>query len=133
VIERSEIMRAVKSTDTKPEMIVRRLIHRLGYRYQLHRPDLSGKPDLTFVSRRKVVFVHGCFWHGHGCKRGARMPTTNAEYWRQKIDRNRNRDSATQVSLAQEGWRVLIIWECEINNMALEDRLRTFLEQNSTA
>lgn len=128
MIERSDVMRAVKSTDTKPEMIVRRLVHGLGYRYRLHRRDLPGKPDLTFSRRRKVVFVHGCFWHGHGCKRGARMPATNVEYWRQKIDRNRSRDATALVSLAQAGWRVLIIWECEIRSIELEGRLRTFLE-----
>ena len=128
MIERSEIMRAVKGRNTKPEMVVRRLVHKLGYRFRLYRRDLPGKPDLTFVGRRKVVFVHGCFWHGHNCRRGARMPATNTAYWLQKIDKNRNRDVAAQCTLAKAGWRVLVIWECEIKNSALDARLRSFLE-----
>lgn len=106
-------MRAVKSKNTTPELVVRRMLHSLGYRYRLHRNDLPGKPDLVFGSRKKLIFVHGCFWHGHDCKRGNRQPKTNAEYWRRKIGRNRERDSETQSALAAAGWNVLIIWECE--------------------
>lgn len=92
-------MRAVKGRDTGPELAVRRMLHARGYRYRLHRKDLPGKPDMTFPSRRKVVFVHGCFWHGHSCPRGARMPKTNADYWRAKIGRNRERDEAQRAAL----------------------------------
>jgi DNA mismatch endonuclease (patch repair protein) len=92
--DRSRVMRAVKGKDTKPEMIVRRMAHALGYRYRLHRTDLPGSPDLVFAGRQKVIFVHGCFWHGHDCARGSRQPKTNAEYWRAKIARNVTRDAA---------------------------------------
>ncbi|MDH3999106.1 MAG: very short patch repair endonuclease [Desulfuromonadales bacterium] len=121
-------MRQVKSKDTKPEMIVRKLAHSMGYRYRLHRKDLPGKPDLTFPSRKKIIFVHGCFWHGHTCKRGARMPATNVEYWTQKIARNKERDAKHLQELADLGWRVLTLWECELKDIAaLERRLRGFL------
>ncbi len=112
--ERSRIMRAVKSRDTAPEMIVRRLVHSMGYRYRLHRKDLPGKPDLTFQSRRKVIFVHGCFWHGHECKRGARVPKTNREYWETKIAHNRERDIQHYEELNLVGWDVFVIWECQL-------------------
>ena len=114
--ERSRIMRAVKGRDTTPELIVRRLTHRMGYRYRLHRADLPGKPDLVFPSRRAVIFVHGCFWHGHGCKRGARMPKSNVAYWRRKIGRNSERDAENLSKLQADGWRVFVIWECETGN-----------------
>lgn len=121
-------MAAVRSTDTKPEMLVRRLVHRLGYRFRLHRKDLPGKPDLVFPGRRAVVFVHGCYWHGHDCKRGARMPKTNVDYWTGKIGRNRERDEASVSALEATGWRVLIIWECEMKDSdVLAGRLQGFL------
>jgi DNA mismatch endonuclease (patch repair protein) len=126
--ERSLIMRAVKSRDTKPEMIVRRLVHGLGYRYRLHRPDLPGKPDLTFPSRRKIVFVHGCFWHGHDCARGARVPKNNRDYWIAKIARNKARETKDSDRLRDMGWSVLTVWECETKSAGLETRLRAFLE-----
>lgn len=126
---RSRTMRAVKSRDTKPEMIVRRLVHALGYRYRLHRSDLPGKPDLVFGPRRKVIFVHGCFWHGHRCKRGARVPKTNTAYWVAKIDRNRARDAESAAALERQGWAVLAVWECEIRDReALTIRLHEFLK-----
>lgn len=128
MIDRSEIMRAVKSRDTNPEMIVRRLVHRLGYRYRLHRQDLPGKPDLTFPGRRKVVFMHGCFWHGHDCARGARVPKNNRDYWTAKIARNQARDANECERLRAMGWSVLTVWECEIKDLGLESRLRAFLE-----
>jgi DNA mismatch endonuclease (patch repair protein) len=127
MIDRSEIMRAVRSRDTKPEMIVRRLVYGLGYRYRLHRPDLPGKPDLTFLGRRKVVFVHGCFWHGHDCARGARVPKNNQEYWIAKIARNKAREARDYDRLREMGWSVLTIWECETKHLSLEVRLRAFL------
>jgi len=125
---RRRTMQAVKSRDTKPELIVRRLAHAMGYRYRLHRQDLPGKPDLVFSARRAVIFVHGCFWHGHDCRRGARIPKTNRAYWTAKISRNRERDQAHQVLLTAQGWRVLVIWECQIRDAdALRQSLRAFL------
>tara|TARA_R110000868_G_scaffold369706_1_gene633143 strand:- start:98 stop:442 length:345 start_codon:yes stop_codon:yes gene_type:complete len=94
-------------------MVVRKLLHAAGYRFRLHRKDLPGSPDLVFPGRRKVVFVHGCFWHGHDCKRGARQPKANAEYWIAKIARNQARDRQTIAALKAEGWNSAIIWECQ--------------------
>ncbi|MFQ5534106.1 MAG: very short patch repair endonuclease [Sphingomonadales bacterium] len=126
--ERSRIMRAVKGRNTNPEMKVRCLVHGLGYRYRLYRADLPGTPDLAFPGKRKVVFVHGCFWHGHGCKRGNRLPKANAKYWRNKISRNVQRDAETLQQLTKLGWASLIIWECELQEMALvKDRVVEFL------
>jgi DNA mismatch endonuclease (patch repair protein) len=125
---RSRIMRAVKSRDTGPEMIVRRLAHRMGYRFRLHCRDLPGKPDLTFPSRRAVILVHGCFWHGHDCKRGARVPKANRAYWRAKIGRNVKRDSEQLSRLKTDGWRVLILWECALKDQTrLARRIKGFL------
>jgi DNA mismatch endonuclease, patch repair protein len=129
MMDRSSVMRAVGSVNTKPEMIVRRLAHALGYRYGLHRKDLAGRPDLVFSARRKVIFVHGCFWHGHNCKRGARIPRTSRAYWTKKIARNRERDVKVAQELRVNGWRVLTIWECELKNTAsLGRRLVRFLD-----
>ncbi|EAP89745.1 MAG: very short patch repair endonuclease [Oceanicaulis sp.] len=126
--DRARVMRAVKGKDTKPEMIVRRLAHALGYRFRLHRKDLPGKPDLVFPGRRKVIFVHGCFWHGHECARGSRQPKQNAEYWRNKIARNVERDADNLQALERLGWQTQVIWECEMKDRdALADRLRAFL------
>lgn len=126
--QRSRIMRAVKSRDTKPEMAVRRLLHSMGYRYRLHRSGLPGKPDMVFGGRRKVIFVHGCFWHGHDCRRGARTPASNTAYWTTKIARNVARDRETAARLADAGWATLIVWECELREQAaLAERLKTFL------
>lgn len=126
--QRSRIMRAVKSKDSNPEMAVRRMAHRMGYRYRLHRKDLPGKPDLAFESRRKVIFVNGCFWHGHNCKRGDRTPKNNRDYWQKKIARNKERDLEHLTALKDKGWRVLIIWECEVNmGNGLDERLQDFL------
>lgn len=114
--KRSAVMRAVKSRDTKPEIVVRAEVRALGFarRYRLDGRSLPGKPDLVFPALRKAIFVHGCFWHGHSCRRGARAPKDNAEYWRAKIARNRTRDARTLAALADAGWRTLVIWECEI-------------------
>ncbi|VXC76870.1 XorII very short patch repair endonuclease [Oceanicaulis sp. 350] len=126
--DRSRVMRAVKGKDTKPELIVRRLTHALGYRYRLHRKDLPGSPDLVFAGRQKVIFVHGCFWHGHDCARGSRQPKTNAEYWRAKIARNISRDAANLQALDAQGWQALVLWECDLKDRdALAVRLRDFL------
>lgn len=126
---RSEVMRAVKSTDTQPELEVRRLAHLMGYRFRLHRRDLPGSPDLVFPSRRKIIFVHGCFWHGHTCKRGARAPKTNAAYWRQKISRNKARDVSVQRALAALQWECLGVWECQTKDAGkLRGMLAEFLK-----
>jgi DNA mismatch endonuclease, patch repair protein len=111
---RRRTMQAVKSKDTCIEMHVRRLLHAQGYRYRLHRADLPGCPDLVFRSRRKVIFIHGCFWHGHQCARGKRVPKTNTDYWTAKISRNSARDAATRDRLKGLGWKASIVWECEL-------------------
>lgn len=126
---RSRTMRAVKGENTTPEMRIRRVIHSMGYRYRLHRKDLPGKPDLVFPRRRKIIFIHGCFWHGHDCRRGARMPKANRDYWERKISRNRARDADHRTALQQAGWRVLIIWECQLKEMDwLRNEIARFLE-----
>lgn len=126
--ERSRVMARVKGKDTKPELKVRRLAHGLGYRFRLHRKDLPGTPDLVFPGRSKVIFVHGCFWHGHDCARGSRKPKTRAEYWAAKIARNRERDARSQNELSQMGWETLTLWECELKDIdALAARLKAFL------
>lgn len=111
---RRRIMQAVKSKDTAFEMRVRRLLHAKGYRYRLHKKALPGCPDLVFSSRRKVIFLHGCFWHGHPCTRGKRVPKSNTDYWTAKISRNKTRDAAAQAELQALGWESLIVWECEL-------------------
>lgn len=130
--KRSAIMRAVKSRDTSPELKVRAAVRALGYgrRYRLNGAHLPGKPDLVFGAMRKAVFVHGCFWHGHDCKRGARVPKDNAAYWRAKIARNRARDRETVKALRTMGWSSLVIWECENRDSeALARKLSAFLCQ----
>lgn len=121
---RSAVMRAVKSRDTKPEMTVRRAAHALGYRFRLHAGHLPGSPDLVFPRLRTAIFVHGCFWHGHDCPRGARQPKANADYWRAKIARNVVRDARARSELKDLGWRAVTIWECELKDKdALNERL----------
>lgn len=125
---RRRTMQAVKSVDTTPELAVRKILHGAGYRYRLHRAGLPGKPDIVFVRRQKVIFVHGCFWHGHDCSRGARKPKTNAAYWHQKIARNRARDSRVADQLRAQGWKVATVWECETKEVAtLRKKLDRFL------
>nr|VFK06509.1 MAG: T/G mismatch-specific endonuclease [Candidatus Kentron sp. LPFa]VFK22934.1 MAG: T/G mismatch-specific endonuclease [Candidatus Kentron sp. LPFa] len=126
--QRSRTMRAVKSKDTAPEMIVRKICHARGYRYRLHRDDMPGKPDLVFPSRKKIIFVHGCFWHGHTCKRGNRTPEKNREYWTKKITSNMERDKKHMDELESLGWSILVIWECETRKRdILEDSISKFL------
>jgi DNA mismatch endonuclease, patch repair protein len=120
--QRSAVMRAVKSKDTAPERAVRRAAHALGLRFRLHRADLPGKPDLVFPARRVALFVHGCFWHGHDCPRGARMPQTNRAYWQAKIARNMTRDSVSSAALKKLGWTPRTIWECETRDAAALSR-----------
>ena len=121
-------MRAVKSRDTTPELTVRALLRRFAPHYRLQRKDVPGNPDIAYVGRKRAIFVHGCFWHGHDCPRGARMPKANADYWKKKIDRNRARDAANAERLAEQGWRALTVWECELRDLrSLEAKLRDFL------
>lgn len=131
-VERSERMSKVRSTDTELEMLVRRLVHRMGYRYRLHRNDLPGKPDLVFAGRRKVIFIHGCFWHRHddpAC-RLARLPKSRLDFWLPKLSANAERDAKTQARLEESGWRVMTIWECQVRDTeALKRKISEFLEQ----
>jgi DNA mismatch endonuclease (patch repair protein) len=121
-------MRRVKGRDTAPELKVRRALTALGARYRLHRADLPGKPDIVMPGRRLAIFVHGCFWHGHDCARGARVPKANRDYWVGKVERNRARDAYSREALASLGWRVETIWECDLKDAAaLEARLRSLL------
>lgn len=126
---RSALMKRVRGSDTKPEMAVRKAAHAMGYRYRLHVRGLPGTPDLVFPRRKKVVFVHGCFWHRHqGCKRTT-TPTLRREYWREKFEANVIRDNAQQIALKAAGWRTLVIWECETSDVRqIEARLREFLD-----
>lgn len=127
--KRSKIMRSIGSKNTKPELAIRHLVHSLGYRYRLHNKKLPGKPDLTFSSKRKVIFVHGCFWHQHKDCSAGKIPASRIEYWKPKLERNVTRDIDNQRKLAESGWDVLIIWECEIENIDLIiKRIKEFLE-----
>jgi len=130
--QRSACMRAVRGQDTAPEMRVRRLAHGMGYRYALHKRTLPGVPDLVFPSRRRVIFVHGCFWHKHHCKAGAKIPVTRAEYWEVKRARNSARDRLATRALKRLGWRVLVVWECETKKTdLLVSKLAEFLTDPS--
>lgn len=131
---RSALMRKVRRQDTKPEMVVRRLLHRHGYRFRLHIGELPGHPDIVFRSRRKVIFVHGCFWHRHeGCKRTT-TPKIRRDFWVDKFTKNQERDTAAILSLEREGWEVAIVWECETEDPErLRNRLLSFLEGSHTS
>ena len=118
-------MRAVRSRDTGPELAVRAMLREIAPGYRLHRADLPGKPDIVYGRRKLAIFVHGCFWHGHDCARGARAPRDNAEYWRTKIARNRARDAANLEKLAALGWRTLVVYECALKD---QETLRTTLQ-----
>jgi len=125
--KRSEIMSAVRTKDTGPELSARKVLYALGYRYRLHRKGLPGRPDIVFPRLLKVVFIHGCFWHRHGCSKG-RLPKSRLDYWRPKIVGNRRRDARNIASLKQLGWKPFVVWQCELkNSKALVRRLRTFL------
>lgn len=126
---RSALMSGIRGKDTKPEIAVRKLAHRLGYRFRLHRRDLPGSPDLVFPGRRKVVFVHGCFWHRHPGCRFAYNPKSNVQTWQTKFDTNVARDARVRSELDQLGWGVLTIWECETTDLEmLADKLTKFLD-----
>jgi DNA mismatch endonuclease, patch repair protein len=124
---RSWLMSRVKGRNTTPELIVRRMLFALGYRYRLHRKDLPGKPDIVFGPRKKAIFVHGCFWHGHNCRKG-RLPKSNATFWRLKIDTNKKRDRKRLRQLNALGWKVLVIWQCQLKDpLAIRQRIVDFL------
>jgi DNA mismatch endonuclease (patch repair protein) len=125
--QRSALMRRIPSRNTKPELVVRHVAHSMGYRYRLHKKGLPGSPDLVFVSRRKVVFVHGCFWHAHQC-RNWRHPTTRQDYWAMRFAKNKLRDQRNVSDLKATGWHILVVWECETKSVKkLAARLRRFL------
>lgn len=127
--QRSERMSRVRGVDSEAELLVRRLAHRLGYRYRKHVAGLPGRPDLVFVGRRKIVFVHGCFWHRHDCPAGRRLPKSRVDFWKKKLERNQERDAEHLRRLAKEEWSVLVIWECETGDLAdIERRLKSFLD-----
>jgi DNA mismatch endonuclease (patch repair protein) len=126
--ERSAVMARVRGKNTRPELIVRKLVFAAGYRYRLHVRTLPGSPDLVFPGRRKVIFVHGCFWHRHDNCNLARMPKSRIEFWSDKLNGNKARDARTYDALRQAGWQVHVVWECELGDlMALEEDLRAFL------
>jgi DNA mismatch endonuclease, patch repair protein len=125
---RSQVMARIKKKDTKPELVVRRLLTELGYRYRLHRSDLPGNPDIAFIGRKRAIFCHGCFWHQHGCA-NTRTPKSNLDYWTPKLARNIARDKAARELLRQMGWKSLIVWECERKSPALSRKLERFIGQ----
>ena len=116
-MDRSEVMRRVQGENTTPERKVRSLLHRLGYRFRLHRKDLPGSPDIVLPKYRTAIFVHGCFWHRHDCKRGQRFPSTNTGYWSRKFTRNVDRDREKTAQLEGAGWQVMVVWECELRDV----------------
>jgi DNA mismatch endonuclease, patch repair protein len=130
--QRSYNMSRIRDRDTRPEMIVRSIVHRLGYRYRLHKSDLPGKPDVVFVRHRKIIDVHGCFFHMHSCKYGKVEPATNVEFWRTKRLSNVTRDRRNLLALKREGWRVMIVWECETrDSYRLAKKLARFLQPSN--
>lgn len=132
---RSRIMSSVRGKNTKPEMVIRKALHARGFRYRLHSPRICGKPDLALSRYRAAIFVHGCFWHGHDCHL-FRMPSTRSEFWRAKINRNRQRDTEVRTSVLENGWRYLIVWECALKGKkrldfeTLMDRISTWIVGN---
>jgi len=127
--QRRKCMSSICGKDTKPELVVRKLVHAIGFRYRLHRKDLQGKPDLVFSGLKKIIFVNGCFWHMHRCRYGRVKPRTNPRFWRAKRELTRERDIRNRKTLRGEGWDVLVIWECWTKDLKkLEDRLWPFLK-----
>lgn len=120
--KRSEIMRSIRARDTGPELAIRRALHRAGFRYRVHVRSLPGTPDIVFPGRRKVIFVHGCFWHGHAKCKKARLPKTRVDFWRKKIELNRKRDVSRIAALRGAGWKVLVLWQCELSNLTRSQR-----------
>lgn len=130
--KRSAVMARVKSQDTKPELLLRKVLTALGARYRLQRKDLPGKPDVVMPGRRLAFFVHGCFWHGHDCARGSRVPKANRDYWLAKVARNKARDEKAVEALTADGWTVETVWECDMKNVeVLKARLATILDDTA--
>ena len=130
--QRSRNMSRVKNKNTRPELVVRKALHRLGYRFRLHRKDIPGSPDIVLPRYRKAIFVHGCFWHGHDCPRGKR-PASNQAFWDQKLDRNMKRDTEVVEKLNRLGWDVLVIWDCETKELdAMEEILLEFMQESNS-
>lgn len=125
---RSWLMSRIRGKDTVPELRVRKLLHGMGYRFRLHQADLPGKPDIVFRSRKKIILVHGCYWHGHSCRRGQAASKTNVGFWQAKIQRNMKRDRRTAARLRKLGWSVAVVWECQTQDDARLRRLVRFLE-----
>ena len=128
--KRSQIMSSIKGYDTKPELMVRSLLHRMGYRFRIRQGRLPGNPDVVLHSHKKVIFIHGCFWHGHKrCKR-SRRPNSNIEFWSQKLDKNMARDKRQIRDLRRVGWKVLVVWQCQLKDVKkLEKKLRKFMNE----
>jgi len=127
--DRSRMMSRVKAKGTKTELEVRRLVHSLGYRYRLHVEDLPGKPDLVFRSRKKIIFVHGCFWHRHDCSLGRQVPKSRKKFWIPKLERNAERDEEVRVRLECLGWKVMVVWGCDLKDReGLTSALKAFLD-----
>ena len=127
--QRKYNMSRIRGKDTKPEMVIRKLVHSLGYRYRLHVKKLPSNPDLVFISRKKVILVHGCFWHRHNCKNGRVCPQTRKAFWKKKLERNKERDKYNKMLLNKQGWKVLTIWECQIRDIEkTTKRITNFLE-----
>lgn len=124
---RSWLMSKIRSRDTKPEITVRKELHRLGYRFRLYAPNLPGKPDLSFPARKKALFIHGCYWHGHSCRYGSAQSKSNVSFWQMKLERNRRRDSKVLGQLQKAGWKTLVIWECQIKKGSWQLRAIRFL------
>lgn len=130
--QRSRNMRAIKGRDTTPELTVRSLLHAMGYRFRLHRRDLPGSPDIVLPAHRTVVFVHGCFWHRHRCRHGQVCPATRTDFWQAKFAANKKRDQRAVRRLRREGWRVLVVWECQTRDIErFRARLAAFFERET--
>jgi DNA mismatch endonuclease (patch repair protein) len=127
--KRSAVMRAVRSRDTKPEVTVRHILHRAGFRFRLHSKTLPGKPDIVLSGKRAVVFVHGCFWHQYRRCKNATRPSSNTQYWEAKLNKNISRDKAIKDKLKRQGWRVLVLWECEIRRLKVLPKIERFFRQ----
>lgn len=128
--QRRKCMASIRGKDTKPELVVRKLVHAMGFRYRLHRSDLPGKPDLVFIGLKKIIFVNGCFWHMHRCRYGRVKPKTNPKFWQTKRESTRERDTRDRNALKKKGWEVLVIWECWTKKdlKKLEERLWVLLK-----
>lgn len=131
--KRSKIMSKIKGKDTRPEKVVRSLLHQMGYRFRLHRRDLPGNPDIVLPKHKKVIFVHGCFWHGHdGCPR-AKRPSTNKKFWNEKLTKNIERDKKNQKELLKLGWQPLVVWQCQIKDLEnLNEKIIHFINRPAT-